>query len=273
MVRRAERFSALSPMNSLVNVLRRPAFAAGVGFAALVAVGVVAGWALFAPHPQSIPLSAAQQERAAELAAGPFDAGSVRAVAQTEGALAWYATKDDGELRCLVFDVGEESSTGCLPTQQMEEGLTSSLPVSSDDQNGEIVQATLLLSSEDEPLVGFQRQNGRSSDFDSYNEADEERAAKLIEEGYEFGLVAIGSFRGKPVWVGDRVIDKAQWERCLIVDAVGAVSCAPFAPESGAGIRLDVIEDDVESAETIVQARLEVRYTAQQRPYLTITGD
>ncbi|MFJ6534162.1 hypothetical protein [Microbacterium sp. NPDC091662] len=245
--------------------------------AVLLLAGIAAGWALFAPRPEGIPLTGEQQERRAALQADPevFDPGSVRAVAQSDVALAWYATQDDGKSRCLVLDVGSQSQTTCLPQDQIRSGLSASLPVPPDtgeeeEDASEVVNASLVLSTTGEPMVTLQRWGMASSILGWFEGAERERAEALVEEGYELGLSLVGRFRGGDVWVADRVAEEGATERCLIVDAEAAVSCSRFetALQEGLGVQVaDAGPDGVVSRVVL----LELRYTPQQTPYLTIT--
>lgn len=63
--------------------------------AALLLIGVAAGWALFGARGAESALTAGQQERRLELQAeGKYDDGSVRLVTDDDDAVVWYATRD-----------------------------------------------------------------------------------------------------------------------------------------------------------------------------------
>jgi hypothetical protein len=246
--------------------------------ATLLLAGVAAGWALFSPRVEGIPLTAEQQERRAALQADPdvFDPGSVRAVAQSDVALAWYATQNDGKSRCLVLDVGSQSQTSCLPQAQIRSGLSASLPVPAEaggeqeEGASEVVNATLAISTTGEPMVALQRWGMASSVLGWFEGAERERAEALVDDGYELGLSLLGRFRGGDVWVADRITEGGSTERCLIVDAEGAVSCSPFETALREGLGVQVVDADPDGAVSQV-VLLELRYTSQQTPYLTIT--
>ena len=259
---------------TLPRVLRRHAGVLLVASAVLLAIGFGAGWAMFAPRVAGLPLTDEQQQRRAELAADAFDPGSVRAITQSGGALAWYATQDGGELRCLILDVGESSQTDCLPSNQIEMGLSASLAVPPGDAEGgaegDNVYATLFLSTDGEPIAGIQRWEAGSPLLGLLEGAERHRAEALVAEGYELGLSIVGRFRGAPVWLGDRLTAQGASERCLIVDSRDTVSCTPFETALREGVGAHIVDVD-SSGDTASISVLELRFTSMQMPYLTIT--
>jgi hypothetical protein len=255
-------------------LLRRVA-AAVAASAVLLVIGIGAGWALFSPR-NGLPLTDEQQQRRAELAAEAFDPGSVHAIAQDEQALVWYATQDDGEVRCLILDVGVQSQTDCLPTDEIAFGLSASLPVppsEGEEENaaaGDVVYATLLFSTAGEPMAGIQRWGAGPALANQFSDAERTRAEALFAEGYELGLSVIGDFRGEPVWLADRLSTQGASVRCLIVDAWGSASCEPFETALQAGLGAQIV--DVDAAGDVASISvLDLRFTTQQTPYLTIT--
>lgn len=271
-----------TPDATLLGTLRRHATAAVVAVAVLLAVGLGVGWALFAPRTASIPLTGEQQQRRAELAADVFDPGSVRAIAQKDGALAWFATQDDGELICLILDVGAQSQTDCAPSTMIERGLgaTLSVPtaVSAEDDlfggasGGEAVYASLFLSTAGEPMVGIQRWSASSSFMEQFEGEELLRAEALAAEGYEHGLSLVGSFRGEPVWLADRLASQGATERCLLVDATEGVACESFGTALTEGLSTHVVDVAPDGSVASVSV-VELRFTGQQTPYLTVTVD
>ncbi len=256
--------------------LRRHAAALFAATAILLAIGVGAGWALFAPRDASIPLTDEQQQRRAELAAALFDPASIRAIAQKDEALVWYATQGGGEKLCLILDVGTQSQTDCISSNQAGVGLSASLPAPPEaageqgSVNSEAVAASLVFSTTGEPLVAIRRWSMTSSFLGSFEDAERDRAEALIEEGYELGLSLVGSFRGAPVWLADRVGGQGATERCMIVDATDAVSCAPFESALQSGLGAQIVDADPAGAATVISV-IHVLFTTQQTPYLTIT--
>lgn len=270
------------PIETPRTASRRPVAAAVAAVAVLLAVGFGVGWALFAPRIEGIPLTAEQQQRRAELAAEVFDPGSVRAIAQRDGALAWFATQDEGKLICLILDVGPQSQTECAPADEEPRGVGAAVPIpsaaSDEDElfggnaDGETVYASLLLSTTGEPMVGIQRWNASSSIMEQFEGEERDRAEALVAEGYEFGLSLVGTFRGQPVWLGDRAVDQSTTERCLLVDAAQAVSCGPFSSAIAEGLFTHVVDVAPDGSVASI-AVLELRFTRQQTPYLTVTTD
>lgn len=266
---------APAPPDSLSRALRRRATAVLAASVVLLAIGIGAGWALFSPRI-GLPLTDEQQQRRAELAAEAFDPGSVRAIAQDEQALVWYATQDDGDVRCLILDVGVQSQTDCLPSDEITFGLSASLPVppaEGEEESaaaGDVVYATLLISTAGEPMVGIQRWGAGPALANQFSDAERTRAEALFAEGYELGLSVIGDFRGEPVWLADRLSSQGASVRCLIVDAWGSASCEPFETALQAGLGAQIV--DVDSAGEVASISvLDLQFTAQQTPYLTIT--
>lgn len=267
---------ALTVTEPLARSLRRHLAAVIAVTAVLLGIGIGGGWALFAPRAASIPLTEGQLQRRAELTAAVFDPASVRAIAQNDAALAWYATQDDGKTICLILDVGEQSQTECRPANEIENGVSATLPLPPEAGTGEqagageVVNAALFLSTANEPIVALQRSGVASSILDWFDGADRERAEALVAEGYELGLSLAGRFRGDAVWVADRITEQGATERCLIVDAEGMVSCSPFDTALRDGLGIQVVDADPGGASAQV-VLLELRYAPQQNPYLTIT--
>lgn len=260
----------------LVRTLRRLPVVAPVVSVLLLAVGVGIGWAVFAPPSHEVALTSAQQERREALAAADFDAGSVRPLAGDGDALAWYATREEAGVRCLILDVGAQSQSTCLPVDSIGRGLSATIPVpmeeSGDTPRGvEAVSASMLLSTTGEPIVTLQRWPMTSSPPSQFAGAERSRAEELAGEGFVSSLEIVGSFRTLPVWTGDRVSDLGAVEKCLIVDAVELMTCASptTVVESGLGARIDGVDDTNDAL--VSTSVLEVRFTRWQTPYLVIT--
>lgn len=262
------------------DALRQHVVAAIAGVAVVLAVGIGAGWALFSPRVASIPLTGEQQQRRAELSASTFDPGSVRAIAESDDALVWYATREDGALSCMVLDVSGREQTDCLPVDEVDNGLTAVLPVEADGTIGEessgdgafgveTVIATLRLSVDGEPMVGIQRWGGPSSLAAEFPEEVRDRAEELAADGFGFGLSLITMFRGEPVWLADRLSAQGTTDRCLIVDAGGPMACVPFETAVEGGLATQVVDDDTRDGRATITA-LELRFTGQQNAYLVV---
>lgn len=258
-------------------IRRRRTAALVAGGAALVAVGVGLGWALFSPRPAGPVLSAEQLERRGELAAsGDYDPDSVRAIAQEDGALVWTATSDEGATTCLVLDVGERTQTSCVPTAAVEEGLSVAMPLP-DEPAGESgvvraaqVYATLLETPDGTPVADVRRWSMSSSLLAPFEGEERERAQALLDHGYDLGLAIAGYFRDAPVWIADRYSEEGVTQKCLVVDAGGIVQCAPIDEALRSGLGAQIV-DDVSGGVATVSV-LEARFTAWRSPYLTVTA-
>ncbi|MFB8189721.1 hypothetical protein ACFC14_10380 [Microbacterium sp. NPDC055988] len=243
--------------------------------AAVLAVGVGIGGALFAPRDASIPLTPEQQQRRGELATEAFDPGSVRAVAQNADALVWYATQDGGSVACLILDVDELSQTNCLAVEETERGLSAALSLPSEASGeaavSDTVYATMLMSTAGEPLVAIQRWGGVDSLTAQFPEEVRDRAESLLTDGFELGLSLVGTFRSAPVWLADRLSDAGATERCLIVDAAGPVVCKGFETAVAEGLGMELVSVDQATGGTKAVTALDLRFTGQQTPYLTVS--
>lgn len=247
--------------------------------AALLAIGVSAGWALFTPRSDAFALTEAQEDRRIELAGEGYDPGSVRPVAEAEGALAWFATQDDGASRCMILDLGEDSQSTCLAGEEVGPGLYASLPVpvsaAEDEEDAfsfDSVTAVMLFSTTDEPMVSIQRWGGRSTLVAQIGEAEGARAEELVGDGYDLNLSVLGSFREQPVWLGDRSAESGPTQRCLIVDADGSRQCATIDEAVQSGLRVQLLDVDQETGELLSASVIEVDFTRWQTPYLTVTS-
>ncbi|WP_157749857.1 hypothetical protein [Microbacterium sp. TPU 3598] len=246
----------------------------------LLALGTAIGGAVFAPRDGSIPLTAAQQERREVLAAADFDPGSIRAVARDEEALAWYATKDDGSIVCVILDAGEQSQSNCLPVADTGRGLSVSFPVPlaapDDDPDGDPrgvggVNATMLVSTTGEPMVVLQHWSMPSTAPSQFAGDERTRAEELVDAGFAFTIEIVGYFRTAPVWVGDRLSHEGEIEKCLVVDAVDLTACASLDAAAESGIEARIDDVDGASGGVVGSSVLEARFTRWQTPYLTIT--
>lgn len=250
---------------------RRVGVALVTAIAVMLALGVGIGWGLFAPRGGGIPLTAEQQQRLGELVTEAFDPGTVRAVAQEGDALVWYATKDEGSAACLVLDVGVQSQTNCLAAEESGRGLSASLSLPG-ETGSDTIQATMLLSTTGEPLVAIQRWGGLDALLAQFPEDVRDRAESLTTQGFELGISLVGVFRDAPVWLGDRVSEQGATERCLIVDAAGPIVCKGFETAFAEGLGVDLVFVDPSGEEEALTA-LDLQFTNQQTPYLTVSVD
>lgn len=250
---------------------------AAVASAALLAIGVGTGWALFGHGDAGISLTADQQERRIELAGDGYDEGTVRAVGQDDSALAWYATKGNGAEACLILDVDDKSTLQC---QAFDETETMTLGVSlvdfpeDDDGTGESVSAYMLFSTAGEPMVAIQRWEQQPDMWlDQFSGEERERAKELTDEAQAMNLSIIGYFREQPVWLADRP-SGAGMETCLVVDgADGQSACLAMEDAIAQGLSVYTYEEAEDPEDAPVVWGIQVAYTVNQTPYLVITRD
>lgn len=247
--------------------------------ALLLVIGVGAGWALFGQRPEVLALTADQQERRLALyAEGAYDEGSLQAVAEEEDALVWYATRADGAEDCLVIDIAQASSQSCQDSDDTARfGLSVSVMVppnaGSDAESGvapgSSVNATMILSTEEEPMVSIQRWTSELAMISQFQGTERERASELVEDGFDAGLLVVGEFLREPVWLGTRFVDGGGFvEYCMIVDgAEGRTVCTSEFDATGRGVSTD-IDGTVDGMPTAWNLR--VQNTQNQTPYLTI---
>lgn len=253
------------------------------GAAVLLAVGVGAGWLLFGRAPDAgLPLTGEQAERRVQLEnEGKFDEGSLRVIGQDEEALAWYGTKNDGKLACVVLDVDVpdaelQSSQSCGVIDEVREhGVGTNLLLGASGASGgpqENLAAQLLFSLEGEPLAVIQRWETDGSDWlDQFEDADRETAERLTAEGYDpYSIVIAGRVGDLPVWAASRPDpDGGPPHSCLLVPAgegvaTGTMECRPEEETVEEGLTaVAQLEDG-----TVWNLRLE--YTKWHQPYLTV---
>lgn len=241
--------------------------AAAAASALLIAVGLGAGWALFAPHTESIPLSADEVQRRIALSEkGGYDEGSVRAIARDDDALVWYATKSDPDLLCLILDVGEDSSANCVAEEEVANyPLSASVFVQDDEGSdgyfgGTSVSAFAVTATNGEPMVSIQRWNATESMLDQYEGEERDRAVELVSDGFQPDVSLIGYFRGQPVWFGTQ-----DGQSCVLVDATGDRGCRAGSEPTDA-IEFGAVDPNGAASWTV-----SVRFTRWHVPYLTVT--
>ncbi|KJQ55050.1 hypothetical protein [Microbacterium sp. SA39] len=247
--------------------------------ALLLVIGAGAGWAIFGQRPEIVSLTADQQERQLALEEeGAFDDGSLEAVAEEEDALVWYATRDDGAQACLVIDIAQASAESCQDADDLERfGLSASVMVppnaGSDAESGvapgSSVNATMILSTEGEPMVSIQRWTSDLAMISQFQGTERDRAAELVENGFNAGLLLVGDFLSEPVWLGTRFVEGGGFvEYCMIVDGAGGRTvCTSEFDAAGRGVSTDV-DGTVDGMPTTWNLR--VQNTQNQTPYLLI---
>ncbi|MEV7609834.1 hypothetical protein AB0N61_10150 [Microbacterium sp. NPDC089320] len=236
-----------------------------------VVIGLVLGWLLFADRgPAPMQLSAQQEQwQSAIVASGDFDPGSVRAVAEDEGVVIWFATKNERADVCLVLGHEDATAPACTTQEQAEIlGLTARLtkPVSQNQTYD--IEAQMFLTHGGEPAVitrSYITSPQSTSMFASPEEAD--AATTLAEEtGLERRTITVvGYDDGVPIWTG---VDMSTQRFCLVYD--GSMPDPPMACDEGlmlADADRTLVLDVVDDAET---TRYEYQFGYGQQ-YLTVT--
>ncbi|MFB4349064.1 hypothetical protein [Microbacterium sp. CR_7] len=247
--------------------------------AALLLIGVAAGWALFGARGIESALTAGQQERRLELQVeGKYDDGSVRLVTQDDDAVVWYATRDGADETCVILDVGEASQEQCRPTDGVDDmalSVSVSVPVDDPDDpadaSGASVSAVLARATTGEPLAWVQRWDPQDSMLGQFDGPDRERAEELVDQGYLPSLSIVGYFHDQPVWVAEKPADGTQsggMLRCMIVDATDEAAACQASQDSTADLRALSVETAADG--TTETWSLHVRFTNWMNPYLTI---
>lgn len=216
---------ATGPEHRAASVLRsRWTLLAGVLLVAILA-GMLLGWALFSPRATpTIHLDATQQSWQDEiLISGTYDSGSVRAIAEEDGTIVWFATRDGGEIVCAIVGDGITTSPACRERAlALMQGLQTSLR--RDVEGGQDqVDAQVQFDAEGDPAVLTSHQLIGTGSRGVYTNATEQQAAdQLMESGFApNSLTIVGHDGDVPIWIGvDR--DSARW--CLIYDG----SSSPF---------------------------------------------
>lgn len=242
----------------------------------LLALGLGIGWALFAPHSRGIPLTAAQHERQRVLTENSdFDPGSLIGVGEDDDALVWYGTKNEGELACIVIDVGDLSETQCQTTDEMSPfGLNASVmlpPEAGSEESFDFatVNGTVMFSTQGEPVAIIQRWTSDDSMLGQFTGDERARAEELLDQGLLANLSIVGYFRDAPVWVANRWTNDREPDTCIIVDgAEGEQQCLPMSEAIDTGVTVLVFDE----GSTASASAITVAYTATQTPYLTIAS-
>lgn len=244
--------------------------------AVLLVVGLAAGWALFG-RAGGVDLTAAQQERRAELQAdGGYDAGSLRAIGREEDVLVWHATKEDGEMVCLILDTPQDSATQCQRSEDAQNGSGVGVSVNLDSVEGEDAEqiwASAVRTTEGELVAIIQRWPSSQNDWLSQFAGEERvRAEELLEDGFQdYSFSVVGYFQDAPIWYGQRLVG-ATGEDCLVVDAIDGIACGPLGEAQSSGLSLGGITADV-SGSVEESWSITLAFTSNQTPYLVIAGD
>ncbi|MGJ0390733.1 hypothetical protein [Microbacterium sp. CGR1] len=206
---------------SLAGTLRRHwrlALAITVGFAV---IGIALGWLLFADRgAAAVQLTAEQQQwQSAIVASGDFDSGSLRAMAEEEGVVISFATKNDGADVCLVLASADATAPACATREQATiQGVNATLTKAVDASQSYDIQAQMFLTPDGRPAViarSYITSPQSTSMFASQAEA--EAAATLAEKtGLDSrSITVVGYDDDVPIWTG---VDMSTQRYCLVYD-------------------------------------------------------
>lgn len=220
----------------------------------LLAVGVVAGWALFGrPAGTAVALTPEQQEwQNALVVEGKYDAGSVRAVAVEEGVVVWMATKDERKRTCLILGDGETTAPTCQPADAVTgAGMAGSLVIDEGGEPGQPVRevsASLMITASGEPAVVVNSYEYDEAGMMTYATEEETLIAeRLADEGLNPGSIWVVGYDGDvPIWTGTMLDTNRQ---CLIYDGSSdpiEMSCddSQLLQEQGTSLVLEHVGDD-----------------------------
>lgn len=266
------------PRRGLGGILRTHVKTVVAAAAVLLLVGLAAGWALFGRQDDGVALTAAQQERRIELqSSGDFDEGSVRIIGQDDDATVWYGTKQDGELACIVLEVGENSTDMCQPEDELEaSGYNAGVSlVDGEGDSGTQISANAVRAVSGEIVAIIQRwPSGGDAWLSQFTGSERTRAEQLLDLGFEeYSFSVVGYVNDLPVWRAARIEDGMSQD-CLVVDALAAMQCADsWRVQSGdVGIGISGAEVD-ESGASTGSWSIDLGLTSSGNSYLMIRGD
>ena len=133
------------------------------------------------------------------------------------------------------------------------------------------INAHLMYSTNDEPMVAIQRWTNSGNWVEQFDETQHARVEELIAQGYDASMLSeAGTFQDRTVWMAHRTEGD---ERCLIVDreSSSAETCLPSEQALEEGLSLTLVDMDQESGLTKGWV-FDVQFTRWQTPFLTITG-
>jgi hypothetical protein len=192
------------------SVRKKRILLAVVALACALLIGLGAGWLLFG-HDGAPAMTAAQQKAWTEFeASGKYDAGSIRMVGEKYGVTAWYATKKDLDLECIMLTPAPTDTVGCAATpdsKKDDEGYWGQLSVQLelDKPKGAMVQAAIVRDTRGEPVAVLDRWNpGPEADWTNMFHGPELDIAKVIvkETGADGNyLRIIGYDDDTPIWL------------------------------------------------------------------------
>ncbi len=240
---------------------------------AILAAGLGIGWGIWGQQTPSIPLTDEQRSWQDELVSeDDYDPGSVVAVKEHEGVVAWVATKDVGAQSCLLLSNGTDSSTLCRLTDQvLTEGLWSelSVPDSSDASVVTMTRAMAIFDADGRPAVRMDQFQNYTNGVPQFDPAVQPIVDRLVERGYSEGsLWIVGYFEDSPIW--QTYPSDGRTESCLVYTATDDDHeiCAE-QDDLSAGLTLNILDDEGAQPRAIEMTLAFPRNGAPQ--YLTIT--
>ncbi|KQQ68498.1 hypothetical protein [Microbacterium sp. Leaf320] len=258
---------------SLATALRRHWRLALVITVGVAVIGVAAGWLLFSDRGAApVQLTAEQQEwQRTIVASGDFDSGSLRAMAEEEGVVISFATKNGGADVCLVLASADATAPACTTREQATiQGVNATLTKAVDASQSYDIQAQMFLTPDGRPAViarSYITSPQSTSMFASQAEA--EAAAALAEKtGLDSRSIMVAGYDDDvPIWTG---IDMSTQRYCLVYD--GSMPDPPMVCDDSLMLadadRTLVLEvTGVEDGEI---TRYEYRFSYGQQ-YLTVT--
>lgn len=229
-------------------------------------VGLGAGWLLWNRPAPAIALTTEQQAWQTDLIDDDaYDPGSIRAVQQYEGVVAWLATADEGAQDCVILSDGVNVAPNCVTrAEEPESPLWGELQSQLDDPAGttQSTTATVIFTAGGDPAVAMQQFSYVSSVTDQLTSEEREAYDLLTARGYAGSSLWIaGHFDDVPVWIGST--NPASGQMCLIrvVDDVVAEGCADnvYAEETTVNLvtaegenQLDLSIDFADGPQTLV---------------------
>lgn len=242
-----------------------------IGVAAVLAMGIGLGWFLFGRGgAEAVALTPAQQEWQREIIGEAiYDQGSLRAVAVEAGIVLWIATKNDGDLTCLVLGDGAHTTSECDTTDAVRDsGLYGNLMVERGENQTEVTAQVILTAAGEPAVVSDSYEHGPDALMSSYANEEEKRFAEtLVEQGFDPRTVWVVGYDDEiPIWTAMRTDEAAQ---CLIYGAAeGAADIRCEDPVAGEGLWVEHV-DPVSAQKT----RVEWGFTSNHGTNLVITRE
>lgn len=176
-----------------------------VAAAAVLLIGLGAGWMLWGWDSAQFALSSTNYEQRTELeSTGDYDPGTVAVVSEQHGVTVWIAERRDGEEKCVILTTAAETQSGCGVVDQAGlAGTTASVTVPKGyELAGQSFSVYLLPSASGEIVPAVQIWDNSSSGWESqYSEAELEVIARLEAAGFEGSSLSILGYDGDTaVW-------------------------------------------------------------------------